>query len=189
MNEITKDEDKVLVFYDISHVEYQVKSSKNWQKKGVHNTKILKTNPGKKRINILGALDRELGKLTVFITRNSCNKGLVSNFFGKVKKTYRWSRKQICMVLDKAKYNLAYETQDTAYDLNISLEYLPTSCPNLNIIERFWKFFKKKVVNNKYYESFEEFNNAVDRFFQNIDSYKEELDDLLTLNFEIIRPI
>lgn len=189
MNEISEDSSKILVFYDVSHLEYQVKSTKNWQKKGKNNTKILKTNPSKKRINLLGSLDRELNRFTVFITENSCNKEEACRFLEKTKKTYRWSRKKIHLVLDMAKYNLSYTTQEKAQDLEIALEYLPKSSPNLNIIERFWKFVKKEVVNNKYYETYEQFNEAVDEFFYNLDQYKDELDSLLNLDFEIIKPI
>jgi transposase len=31
---------------------------------------------------------------------------------------------------------------------------LPPYSPNLNLIERFWRFFHKKVTYNKYYEDF-----------------------------------
>lgn len=185
LNEISNNEDNVLIFYDITHLEYQVKSTKNWQRKGVKHTKILKTNSSKKRINILGALDRKLKRFSFFLTEKSCNKELICDFLGQVKKTYNRTRKQLNLVLDKATYNTAHDTQDTAYELEIELEFLPTSCPNLNIIERLWKFLKKKVVNNKYYSSFQEFEQAVINFVQNIDDY-EELDSLLTLNFEII---
>jgi len=170
-------------------VEHQTKSSKNWQKKGNEHTKVLKTICNKKRINILGALDRELNKFTIFITEQSCGKEMACLFLNQVKKTYRWCKKQIHLVIDGARYNTAYATQEQAHDLGIVLKYLPKSSPNLNIIERFWKFFKKKVVNNKYYETYEQFNGAVDAFFGNLDQYDEELSSLLTLNFEIVKPV
>jgi len=150
---------------------------------------VLKTISNKKRINIIGALDRDLKKITIYITEQSCNKEMACQFLKHIKKTYRWCRKQIHLVIDGARYNTAYDTQEQAHDLGIILQFLPKSCPNLNIIERFWKFFKKKVVNNKYYETYEEFNESVDAFFRNIDQYDEELSSLLTLNFEIINPI
>lgn len=177
------------MFYDIAHVEHQTKSSKNWQKKGNKHTKVLKTICNKKRINVLGALDSTLENFTIFITEQSCNKEMACLFLDQIKKTYRWSRKQIHLVIDRARYNTAYVTQEKAFDLGIVLKYLPKSCPNLNIIERFWKFFKKKVVNNKYYETYQEFNEAVDDFFRNLKEYDAELASLLTLNFEIIKPL
>ena len=65
---------------------------------------------------------------------------------------------------------------------------MPPYSPNLCLIERLWKFFKKKVVKNKYYESFDEFYSFVCDFFsaENWKIMKNELSSLLTLNFEII---
>jgi len=176
-----------LVFYDVAHVEHQVKTSKNWQKKGVQHTKVLKTNSSKKRINILGALDRSLKRFTIMFSQANCTQEMAGLFLEQIKKTYRWCRKKIHLVIDGASYNTAYQTQHKACDLGIELKFLPKSSPNLNIIERFWKFFKKKVVNNKYYESFILFQQAVNDFFRNLDQYENELDSLLSLNFEIIK--
>ena len=58
--------------------------------------------------------------------------------------------------------------------------------PNLNLIERLWKFFKKKVLANRYYESFLEFYQESFAFFENLSEYEDELDSLLTLKFQII---
>ncbi|MCK5511019.1 transposase [Candidatus Parcubacteria bacterium] len=67
--------------------------------------------------------------------------------------------------------------------------FLPPYSPNLNLIERLWKFFKKHVIKNGYYGTFEKFKKAVFEFFENFEQYKPELEKLLTLNFEIINPI
>ena len=68
----------------------------------------------------------------------------------------------------------------------IKLIFLPPYAPNLNLIERLWKFFKKKVLYNRYYETFGEFRSACETFFQNPRNYHCELRSLLTANFEII---
>ncbi len=72
------------------------------------------------------------------------------------------------------------------------MNYQPRSCfwtasyaPNLNLIERLWKFFKKKILYNRYYESFEEFRNACEDFFSNPGRYQGDLRSLLTENFAI----
>jgi len=48
----------------------------------------------------------------------------------------------------------------------IKLEFLPPYAPNLNIIERLWKFMRKKVTYNKYYESFDIFKNSIFEFLK-----------------------
>ncbi len=97
------------------------------------------------------------------------------------------SNQKITLILDNASYNRAYATQDYAKELNIELLFLPPYAPNLNLIERLWKFFKKKVMKNKYYETYKIFEENVENFFVNFENYKEELRTLLTLNFGIIK--
>ena len=88
--------------------------------------------------------------------------------------------------MDNAGYNRAYDVQELAQELNIILHYLPPYAPNLNLIERLWKFFKKKIMKNTYYSSFEAFYNAIVYFFKNFSAYEKELSTLLTLKFQII---
>lgn len=71
-------------------------------------------------------------------------------------------------------------------DSKIKLVFLPAYSPNLNLIERYWKFFKKKVLYNRYYEKFEEIKEACERFFRQSRRYLKELRSLLTENFQII---
>ena len=52
--------------------------------------------------------------------------------------------------------------------LKIKLLYLPAYSPNINLIERLWKFMRKEILYNKYYEKFDEFENTVMDFFKNI---------------------
>jgi len=69
--------------------------------------------------------------------------------------------------------------------LNIELLYLPSYSPNLNLIERLWKFVKKKCLYSKYYDNFSSFKQAInDCLALTHTSYKNELDSLLSLNFQ-----
>lgn len=103
----------------------------------------------------------------------------------EIRKDYPNS-KTIYIFLDNAKYSRNYDVYEHAEKLNIELVFLPPYSPNLNLIERLWKFFKKQIRKNKYYDTFEEFKKAIFEFFQNIEQYENELKTLLTLNFEII---
>ena len=68
----------------------------------------------------------------------------------------------------------------------IRVEFLPSYAPNLNLIERLWKFFKKKTLRGKYYEKFSEFREATMGFFKNLGQHANELNTLLTDKFHII---
>ncbi len=67
----------------------------------------------------------------------------------------------------------------------IKMIFLPPYSPNLNLIERYWKFFKKKVLNNRYYETFVEFKRVCEDFFRKRKKYQSELRTLLSENFHI----
>jgi transposase len=57
----------------------------------------------------------------------------------------------ITLVLDNARYQRCALVQDLAATLHIELLYLPAYSPNLNLIERLWKFVKKEALYSHYY--------------------------------------
>ncbi|MDH4127891.1 MAG: transposase [Spirochaetota bacterium] len=71
-------------------------------------------------------------------------------------------------------------------NIRIDLYYLPVYSPNLNLIERLWRFKKKKLLSNKYYASFTRFRNVIEDFFnRRIHRMKKDLTRLMTPNFEL----
>ena len=58
--------------------------------------------------------------------------------------------------------------------------------PSEVLSERFWKFFKRKILYNAYYEKFSEFEDAATAFFDDLEKYRDDLRSLLTENFEIV---
>jgi transposase len=65
----------------------------------------------------------------------------------------------------------------------IKLHFLPPYSPNLNLIERLWKFFNEKVRNNRYYATFPKFTEACKSFFRCRKKWTEELRTRITENF------
>ena len=91
----------------------------------------------------------------------------------------------ITLVLDNARYQKCRIVAELAASLQIELLYLPAYSPNLNLIERLWKFVKKTCLYSKYYAHFTDFKQAIsDCLAQTHTTYKKELDSLLTLNFQ-----
>jgi transposase len=68
----------------------------------------------------------------------------------------------------------------------VQLVFLPPYAPNLNLIERFWTFFKKTVLYNRYFESFADFKAACENFFRHPSQYRGDLRSLLVENFAIV---
>lgn len=156
-----------------------------WQQKGKANTKTAQSNTGRRRVTIVGAVNLLNQDIVPLVTETNCDRELIKVFLSQVRKQYAKTKK-IYLLLDNASYQRSYEVQEYAKHLNIKLIYLPPYSPNLSLIERVWKFFKKKVLQNCYYEKFSEFLEAIDLFFQEWESYLSELRKLLTLNFETI---
>ena len=108
------------------------------------------------------------------VTESNADTALVAVFLLEVKKKYAKAEK-ITIILDNAAYQKSYETQEYAKSLNIDLLYLPPYTPNLSLIERVWKFFKKKVLRDHYYPTFNEFFEAICEFFVKWDEYAEDV--------------
>jgi transposase len=64
-------------------------------------------------------------------------------------------------VLDNARYQRNAVVQALAKQLKITLLYLPSYSPNLNLIERLWKFIKRRALHGRYHPTFAEFQAAI----------------------------
>ena len=91
----------------------------------------------------------------------------------------------IYVIADNARYYRSRLLKKHLRGTKIKLIFLPPYSPNLNLIERYCKFFKKKVLNNHYCETFGEFKRACESFFRKRKKYLPELQTLLTENFQI----
>ena len=77
-----------------------------------------------------------------------------------------------------------------ALKLKIDIEYLPPYSPNLNLIERYWKFLKSHCLNSKFYKNFDAFKSAIESFIQrtnNSSDIQSKLKTLITLNFQTFK--
>ena len=174
----------LVLFFDPCHLQHTVVNARMWQPKGEKGTIKIKSNSKKKRINILGALDLKNFSIITTLTEKKCSTERIVEFIQKIKKKY--PDQDIVIILDNAQYNHANYTTVYAELSGIELFFLPPYSPNLNIIERLWKFSKKKLVHNVYYEKFEQFNDKVCEFFDNLDKYQKELKCILNEKFQII---
>ena len=72
-----------------------------------------------------------------------------------------------------------------AKELGIELLYLPSYSPNLNLIERVWKFVKADCLRSNYYDNYGKFHAAIQQCLDDLPSkHKAAMDTLLTHNFQ-----
>jgi transposase len=173
-----------IYFMDGVHPQHNTLACYGWIKKG--QTKHLKTNNGRKRTNINGALNLATKEL-FYAEDQSINSqtmiALLEQILGKQEKG------KIYIILDNARYYHSIIVKEFLKEHpRIVLKFLPAYAPNLNIIERLWKILKKKVVYNKLYLKFEDFRTQIILFLENEIWKQQEFENILTDNFQIINP-
>ena len=167
---------------DAVHPTHNVKISYVWTKKG--RRRRIRSNSGRKRYNILGAycpLDQEY--IDIRGTDN-VNGETLQKLIDEIR-TRHPEAVRIILILDNARYNHAKIVREHIDNTNVELIHLPSYSPNLNLIERLWRFLKDKVMTT-YHESFEIFVDEIDKVLDNLDEYADELATLMTEKFEIL---
>lgn len=173
-----------IYFLDSTHPEHNTRPSYGWILKGKANDKIIKTNSGRERLNLSGALNLD-SKKAIVLNEETINKFVTIKLLKKLEKTQ--PKGKIYLILDNATYYHAkVVTNYVKKKRRISLLFLPSYSPNLNLIERLWRFFHTKVTWNHYFETLREFRKETLNFFKHLDKYKPELDKLLTDNFQLV---
>lgn len=144
---------------------------------------FIKASPGRNRINVLGAVNAITKHVSTYInTTYICSNCLIA-FLIQLKQEY--GDKPIAIILDNARYQHCFVVTTFAKSLGIHLLFLPPYSPNLNIIERLWKFTKKEILNAQYYDAPLKFHQAINDFFQTINQkHNPALHKLLTLKFQ-----
>jgi transposase len=143
---------------------------------------------GRQRWNVLGALDAVTMKVHTFCNDSYITSQSVCELFHRLREYY--GNKHSSIFLDNAKYQRCELVRQCAIGLKIDLEYLPTYSPNLNLIERFWKFVKKKNLYSIFYSCFADFKEAITSCINQADSKnKNELKSLLTCNFQLFKHV
>jgi transposase len=177
-----------MLFEDAVHQLHTTITGYAIQLKWKAHTKLLQSNTGRNRFTILWAINPYNWEFISVQTKDTCNVELMKKLLSMIADKHKsriQSGKRIYLILDNARYQKAYEIQNEAKRLWISLQYLPPYCPHLNIIERLRKRLKKKL-RNRYFQTFEIFCNDILDILSSIEKSFEELKWILRLKFGII---
>ena len=141
---------------------------------------------GRKRLNILGAYcpdDHEY--LDYRLTRDNINGEQFVNFLRLLRSTHPETERFILYV-DGARY---YGSPVVKAWLKRHPEFLlskiPAYSPNVNLIERLWKFMRAKAL-CRWHKTFEDMQAAVSEVLDHLEDYRDELQTLMTEKFHII---
>jgi transposase len=146
--------------------------------------RVISTGSGRQRYNVLGAVDVFNQRLLTISNTSYVTATTVCELLLKIAQTK--GERLVTLVMDNARYQHCNLVIDTADILGIEILFLPAYSPNLNLIERFWKYVKKECLRNKYYEDFTAFTHAIDVCLSNAFTvHSTEMESLLAPNFDI----
>jgi len=138
---------------------------------------------GRQRYNVLGALNAVAHELVTEINTTSVTATTVCALLRTI--ASRGVSMPITSVLDNARYPKCVLVTGVAKALGIELLYLPSYSPDLNRIERLWKFVKKEVLNSRHHQDFKRFQDAIDGCLADLPTkHRDKLATLMTHNFQ-----
>jgi transposase len=172
--------ERVLLFMDAAHFVWQLYLGVLWCLTRI----FIPAASGRTRINVLGAYDPIDNVLHKIVNREYINSSTVIELLEQVRAIYL--DKAITIVLDNARYQRCKLVMEKAALLHIELLFLPTYSPNLNLIERLWRFVKKDCLYSKYYETANDFESSIVNCLDSINvGKKPKLKKLMTLKFQL----
>ena len=138
---------------------------------------------GRQRLNVLGAWNAVTRELIAVTNTTVVNTETMCELLRKIASLGLFG--PITLVLDNARYQRNAVVQVLAGQLSITLLYLPSYSPNLNLIERLWKFIKRRALYGRYHPTFAEFQAAVQQVIDDLPTtHAESLKSLMTFNFQ-----
>ena len=138
---------------------------------------------GRQRFNVLGAWNAVTRELIAVTNTTVVNTETMCELLRKVAASGLTG--PITMVLDNARYQRNASVQTLAEQLGITLLFLPSYSPNLNLIERLWKFVKRRALYGRYHPTFADFKAAVQETIDELPTtHAVPLKTLMTLNFQ-----
>lgn len=175
--ELKKDlpDNRAICFIDGVHPTHNTKPTYGWIRKGER--KEIPTNTGRQRLNLSGAIDIITRKVLIRQDER-INATATIDFLKMIEAAYP-TAERVHVICDNAKYYRNKHVQEYLGTSKIRMHFLPPYSPNLNPIERLWKFMNERILYNKYYERFADFKNAIFGFFEQLHDPPKELREAL----------
>jgi transposase len=142
---------------------------------------------GRKRLNILGAYSPDdHDYVDLRLTKENITGEQFIKLLEKLLAKHPEAEKFV-LYLDNARYYSKPVVKEwLAKHRQFHLVFLPAYSPNLNLIERLWKFLRKMAL-NRWHKTFEAMQEAVGDVLDHLDRYHSELDSLMSEEFHILK--
>ncbi|MBT30553.1 MAG: hypothetical protein CMO01_12915 [Thalassobius sp.] len=171
-----------MIFMDAAHFVMGSYNNHVWSMKPCYKPSC----HGRYRINILGGLDIKNRQILSLYNDTSVKARTIIAYLKWLRYThYPDLNKKLYIVLDNARYQHCDWVKEEAEIWNIVLIFLPPYSPNLNLIERLWKYMKKQLAKNYFYEK-EVFEATINELLENInsDEFFKTFNSLFSLKFQ-----
>jgi transposase len=143
---------------------------------------------GRQRFNVLGAWDAVARRLIAVTNTTVVNTETMCQLLREI--AVVGLSGPITIVLDNARYQRNAVVQALAKELGITLLYLPSYSPNLNLIERLWKFTKRRALYGRYHPTFAEFRATIQEVLDGLSTtHADQLKTLMTLKFQLFEDV
>jgi len=173
----------VLYYADAAHPTHNTRCTRAWCEVGQE--RPLLTVSGRERVNLNAALNA-YAPTQVLLDETSCvNAQSTQRLYEQLLAAHP-DKTRIYVICDNARYYKNKELRAWLADKPICQVFLPPYSPNLNLIERFWKYLRQKIINTTFYRTKGQFRTAVLDFFTRLPEFGPDLASLLTRRFHIL---
>ncbi len=178
-----KGEGDPIYFMDATHPQHNPVIGCGWIKRGKDFP--IKSDTGRRRLNVNGAINAQSMSAAIRFDETID----ATSAIALLQQLEQANPTAACIIVicDNARYYRSRAVKAYLEGSRVHLEFLPPYSPNLNLIERFWKFFKRQVLYNRYYETFDQYKDACRKFFADLGAHVPRLRTLLAESFEVIR--
>lgn len=173
----------VLYYADAAHPTHNTRCTRAWCEVGKQ--RPLLTVSGRERVNLNAAVNA-YAPTQVLLDETACvNAQSTKRLYEQLLAAHP-DKQRIYVVCDNARYYKNKELRAWLTDKPLVQVFLPPYSPNLNLIERLWKYLRQKIINTTFYRTKGQFRQAVLGFFTRLPEFGPDLTSLLTRNFHIL---
>jgi len=172
----------VVYFADAAHPTHHTRSTRVWPRSG--QPRPLPTVSGRERVNRNAALNAHCPTQGHLHETDCVNAQSTKALYEQLLAAHP-AGQPIYVVCDNARYDRNKALTAWLQNKPLGQVFLPPYSPNLNLIERLWKFLRQKIITPCFYRTKGAFRQAVLGFFSRLDEFGQDLASLLALNFHL----
>ena len=172
----------VVYFADAAHPTHNTRATHVWTQTGKE--RPLLTVSGRERVNLNAALNAH-APTQVHLDETGCvNAQSAQRLYEKILAAH--PEGPVYVVCDNARYYKNKALTAWLADKRLVQVFLPPYSPNLNLIERLWKFLRQKIIDTAFYRTKGQFKTAVLDFFDRLPEFGQDLASRMSLKFHVL---